>query len=405
VSSQDHPAGTGQVSDRTGDAATDGTPAARPGPHRPPSGRDRWFDLLRAVALTRVIVYHMFSVGWLSLAFPAIGVMFALAGSLMARSVDRSATRAVATRLRRLLPALWLLAAVVVPAMFWVGWSNPPAWPRLLTWLVPIAQPPGNAWAEPATEVLWYLVTYLWLVLLSPAGLWLFRRWPVVALLLPLAVLIGLQLSPYPLNDTVDDVITNVATFGACWVVGFAHRDGSLRRVPLPLLIPLATASVIFGVAWALTHPAGGPIDLNDIPLGQAFFSLGIVLLLMRAAPPMGWLSRVRPLDRLVTALNARAVTVYLWHNPAIAVAFVVGDSVAAYQLGTFGYFVVTLILLVAIVLLVGWVEDLAAGRPPRLIPWKRTARHPAPTSGKAPDSAPDVHRPLAPETAPQPAE
>ena len=32
-----------------------------------------------------------------------------------------------------------------------------------------VAQPAGSDWAADVTGVLWYLVTYLWLVLLSPA--------------------------------------------------------------------------------------------------------------------------------------------------------------------------------------------------------------------------------------------
>lgn len=354
----------------------------------PPSSRDRWFDLLRAVALARVIVYHMFGAAWVSYLFPAIGVMFALAGSLMARSVDRSAKRAVRGRVRRLLPALWVQAAILVPVMLVRPWPDRPAWPHLLTWVVPVAIPPGPAWAEPVTEVLWYLVTYLWLVLLSPALLWLFRRQPVVAVLLPLAVLVGYKAAPFQFSPSVDDVVTDVATFAPCWIIGFAHRDGLLRRVPWAVLVPLAAVSAVAGATWALTHPDNGSIDLNDVPIGQAFYSLGIVLLLMRASPPMGWLSRSRPLDLLVTSFNARAVTVYLWHNPAIAAAFLVGDAVDAYLLGNVAYFVVALVLLVAAVLLLGWVEDLAARRPPRLLPWRGLTPRPREPAAGTPDPA-----------------
>ncbi|HEX6498775.1 MAG TPA: acyltransferase [Micromonosporaceae bacterium] len=369
MSSQHGGTHTPPASEPTGTSAA-GQPDARSAP-RSSSSRDRWFDLLRAVALARVIVYHMFGAAWVSYLFPAIGVMFALAGSLMVRSLDRSTKRAVTGRIRRLLPALWVQAAILVPLMLALGWPDRPPWPRLLTWVVPVATPPGTAWAEPATEVLWYLVTYLWLVLLSPALLWLFRRLPAVAILLPLAVLVVLSAGLFQPSPTVDDVATDVATFGACWAVGFAHRDGVLRRVPWAVLIPIAVVSVAAGAAWALTHPDNGSIDLNDVPVGQAFYSLGIVLVLMRAAPPMGWLPRVRPLDRLVTTFNARAVTIYLWHNLAIAAAFAVGDLIGVFALGNAGYFAVALVLLAAIVLLIGWVEDLAARRSPRLLPWR----------------------------------
>ncbi|MFI7605986.1 glycosyltransferase [Micromonospora sp. NPDC049366] len=332
------------------------------------TGRDRWFDTLRALALTRVIAYHMWGYAWLSFAFPAMGVMFALGGSLMARSLDRAPTRAVNGRLRRLLPALWIFGAVLVPVMVWHGWPDRPQWPGLLTWLVPIAQPAGSAWAQDVTGVLWYLVAYLWFVLLSPALLGLYRRWPLPTVLLPLAVVVLLQTTA-PLNGHVNSVVSDLATFGACWLVGFAHRDGALHRVPRAALLLAAALCVGVGVGWTVTHPVDG-FDLNDIPVAQAFYSLGFVLVLLRVRPRMAWLARARPLDRLVTWLNSRALTIYLWHNAAIAVCFVVGDRVDAWRLGKVGYLAVALVLLLAVVLLVGWVEDVSARRRPRLVGW-----------------------------------
>jgi hypothetical protein len=316
--------------------------------------------------------------------------MFALAGSLMARSLDRSTAGAVTGRVRRLLPALWVLGAVLLPAMLWTGWPHRPGWPSLLAWVVPLVQPPGNEWGASATEVLWYLVTYLWLVLLSPAALKLYRRWPLPTLLLPLVALAMLEILPPFLGDALDAVVTDVATFGACWIVGFAHRDGALRRITLPLLITLAGLSVAIGAGWALTHSGDGGSDLNDIPLAQGFYSLGFVLLLMRATPSMAWLSRARMLDRLVTLLNARAVTVYLWHNLAIVACFVVGDTFGAERLGDVGYLVVALALLLIVVLTVGWVEDIAARRPARLLPW-------APPADRKSAHAPIAALPLQP--------
>jgi len=163
-----------------------------------------------------------------------------------------------------------------------------------------------------------------------------------------------------------------VATFGACWVVGFAHRDGTLRRVSMPLLITLAGLCLCIGAGWALANPGEDGLDLNDIPMAQGFYSLGFVLLVLRAAPTMQWLARVRILDRLVALVNARAVTIYLWHNAAIAVCFVVGDQLQVWRLdifAQFGYLAVALLLLLVPLFLLGWVEDVAANRRPRLLP------------------------------------
>ena len=48
-----------------------------------PAGRDGYFDLLRAVALVRVVAYHTFGWAWAGMVFPSMGVMFALAGTLI----------------------------------------------------------------------------------------------------------------------------------------------------------------------------------------------------------------------------------------------------------------------------------------------------------------------------------
>ncbi|MCW6008831.1 acyltransferase [Micromonospora sp. CPCC 205371] len=313
------------------------------------AGRDRYFDLLRAAAIARVVAYHMFPAAWLSFAFPAMGVMFGLGGSLMAASLDRSdgaPDRVVAGRLRRLLPAVWAFGAIMVPAMLWHGWPDRPQWPELLLWLLPLAEPPGAEWALPATEVLWYLVTYLWLVLLSPVLLWAYRRWPLRTAVLPLVTLVVVA--------GRGGVLTDLATYATCWTAGFAHRDGALRRIPLPALAALAAACMAGGAGWALAYGF-------DAPPAVALYSLGFVLPLLRAAPPMGWLARALPLDRLVSLVNARAVTIYLWHNPAIAACFVVGDALNAWVLGDAGYVLVAVALTVGAVTALGWVESLPA--------------------------------------------
>jgi len=337
------------------------------------TGRDRWFDLLRAAAIVRVVLYHMFPVAWLGLGFPAMGVMFAIGGSLMARSVDRSATRAVRGRLRRLLPALWVLAAVLVPAMLLTGWDDRPGWPAFLLWLLPVAEPPATAWAEPVEGVLWYLVTYLWLVVGSPVLLRLYRRARLATVVAPLALLPLADAAPWPFGDRSASVVTDVLTFAACWVLGFAHRDGDLRRVPFAAVLAVSAVTTGAAAGWTVTHPGEDGVDLGQVPLAYGIYSLGFVLVLLRLAPRMDWLARHRPADAAVTLLNSRAVTIYLWHNAAITLAFPLGDLLHVYAFGDAvaeaGYTAIALWLLALVVIHVGWVEDLAARRRPRLLP------------------------------------
>jgi hypothetical protein len=265
----------------------------------------------------------------------------------------------------------------------------------LAFWVVPVADPPGTEWAESATVVLWYLVTYLWLVLLSPLAWRAYRRFPLPTVLLPLAALAAAEFGPLGFGGPAGDVLVNVATFGACWFVGFAHRTGQLREINTVLLAVLAVVCVASGAAWAVTHPNPvSGLNLNDIPLAQALYSLGFVLVVLRFSPTMGWLSRVRPLDRAVTVLNARAVTVYLWHNVAIALAFPIGDVLGAWRLGDAGYFILALVLITVAVGALGWVEDLAAKRRPALLPSlapRRPLEVPAVHLGHQPLAATDV--------------
>jgi hypothetical protein len=97
------------------------------------------------------------------------------------------------------------------------------------------------------------------------------------------------------------------------------------------------------------------------------------VLVLLRWQPRLDGLARIPVLGRLVTVLNVRAVTVYLWHNIAIDAGFLVAD-----RLGWLSPAVPPALTVVGVALAVaafGWVEDLAAGRRVRLLPGRRRTR------------------------------
>jgi peptidoglycan/LPS O-acetylase OafA/YrhL len=339
------------------------------------ASRDRYFDTLRAVAIVRVVLFHAFPVAALELVFPSMGVMFALGGSLMVKSIDHSAPRAVRNRIRRLLPALWVMGLILVPLMIQRGWPDRPSWPHLLLWAFPIASPPSSEFGLPAAGVLWYLVTYLWLVLLSPLLLKLYRRWKLPTILLPLAGLALLVTFPTALGDTVGTVVQNVLAYGTCWVLGFAHREGDLAKIRLPVVLGLAVACVAGGLSWAWTHPSDGGVDLVGIPLAYAIYSVGFVLALMRWSPRMDWLARVRPLNGLVTLVNNRAVTIYLWHNVAITIAVALFDPLKLWRiphqwLEEVTDFTLAMTMLAVAVLALGWVEDVAARRRGRISPF-----------------------------------
>ncbi|CAL9534111.1 hypothetical protein SUDANB108_04127 [Streptomyces sp. enrichment culture] len=345
-----------------------------------PAGRDRCFDTLRAVALVRVVAYHTFEWAWAGLVFPSMGVMFGLAGTLMARSLRRPAPGVIASRVRRLLPPFWFWGLCVTGAMLAHGWM--PGW-DVVYWAVPLGDPPGSAWGAQAWEVVWYLRTYLWFVLLSPLLLRLFRRAPVPVLLASLAPVVVLTYGWRPPDGRIGSALTDLATFLCCWLLGFAHHEGVLARLRPAAVLPLASAALACGAWYAFAHQAqyGGTYDLDGNPLAQALWSAGFVTLLLyaraRAGTGFAALARHRRLDRLVTVVNARALTIYLWHEIALILAVPLIDrlwDVPAFEahlpLGSQWFLFGTAWVLIAVfVLLCGWVEDVAARRAPRLLP------------------------------------
>ncbi|MFI1988383.1 acyltransferase [Actinoplanes sp. NPDC020271] len=324
--------------------------------------RNRYLDLLRAIATVRVVIYHL--TGWaaLTVVFPAMSVMFALAGSLMAASLDRFGVWAVERRLRRLLPSLWVLTLLIaVPAMLIAG---TPFDVHLLLWGFPLVDPEATGrWMELLSHT-WYLRDFLWFVLLSPLALPVFRRFPLVAVLIPYVVLLFFEITGVkPVN-----VVHDLALYGGAWMLGFAHHDGHLSRIPRKRLAVIAAGLAVPAVAWVLTHPGPRGYDLNDIPLGNALWSAAFVLVALSCSPAVGQ-------HRILTALNSRALSIYLWHIPVLVLVTRFGEAHRLPIAGVIGYgwrLVAVAVLLGVVLALVGWVEDVAAGRRPALLPGRR---------------------------------
>jgi hypothetical protein len=94
----------------------------------------------------------------------------------------------------------------------------------------------------------------------------------------------------------------------------------------------------------------------------------------------MAWLARVRPLDGFVSMVNNRAVTIYLWHNVAITIAVDLFDPLKLWRIPHQSLedavdFSIALFLIMIAVFALGWVEDLAARRRPRISPFVKRRR------------------------------
>ncbi|ATL28138.1 acyltransferase family protein [Streptomyces formicae] len=382
-------------------------PAAAP--KKPGGGRDRYLDLLRSLALVRVVVYHLFGWAWLTILFPSMGVMFALAGSLMARSLKRPAWGVIRGRIRRLLPPMWVFSAVVLFLLFAGGWNvgddpdHGGTWglASMLNYVFPVGAPPfpwnlgdkagllEDTWPAQAAGPLWYIRAYLWFVIASPLLLWAFRRLPWLTLLAPLALTAVVGTGVVTIPGETGNAVSDFAVYGSCWVLGFAHQDGLLARVPRYLAVSVSALVMAFGLWWASGHLGPDGWDLNDIPLAQATWSFGFVVILLQYAPSWQELpGKLARWDKLVTLSNNRAVTIYLWHNflimatvPIIDMAydlpFMEDESWSSALDTTYMLWMLLLIwpLIGLMVVAVGWVEDLAAKRRPRLWPNGAKAR------------------------------
>ena len=405
----DFPAHAGSAQQPVEGAASVPSPRPSSEPRTRPAGgaRDQYIDGLRALALVRVLLYHSFGWIWLPIIFPSMGVMFALGGSLVAASLSRTPGRhwvVLRKRVRRLLPPLWLYGAVLVAVMAYRGWvvteteGSALTWRTALNWLVPLSDPPGSAWGYDFVLPLWYIRTYLWFLLLSPTLLWLFRRYPKPTLAGPPLLLVACATRLIDPDTDTGDTINHLGIFGACWLLGFAHHDGLVRRLPLRRSVFAGLGLMLAGLAFAATHRQSDTgWDIDNIDPANMLYCAGAVLLLLRLYPKRTFLERTPWLSKLVTAMNARAMTIYLWGNFCIWASIPVIESnrfTLAWESGSpaglaFG-FLVTCLVLVATVLAFGWAEDVAAGRPARINPWPRAGERPS-AQAKAAASEPGV--------------
>jgi peptidoglycan/LPS O-acetylase OafA/YrhL len=343
--------------------------------------RNRYLDLLRAVATVRVVIYHI--TGWaaFTVVLPAMSVMFALAGSLMAASLDRAGVWAVERRIRRLLPSLWAIAAIAVSTMLVTGSST---WnPMLLLWGFPIDTPEATGWWVQGLSHTWYLRDFLWMVLLSPLVLPVYRRFPLPTILAPYVALAVITVS----GVTLPPVAQSLALYGGAWLLGFAHHDGHLDRLGRKRLLGIAAVLAVPALAWTAAHPGPRGWDLNDVPLGNALWSAAFILVVLGCVRPV-----IRD-NRVLTVLNARALTIYLWHVPVVVAVTQFGERNGLPIVGWVGIswrVVAVSVLLGLLIAAFGWIEDVAAARRPVLVPGRRipVPVSPAPTGTTRPEPA-----------------
>ena len=340
-----------------------------------PGGRETFLDVIRAVAIVRVVVWHAFGLAAITYFVAAMPAMFFVTGSLLAKSLGRrGASTVLVDRFRRLLVPLWAFGVVAWLAMALAAWHQGTDLPlhRALTWVFPLTDPLGTAWEGGwLTSHLWYLRTVTWLLLLSPLLLRAVRRRPGSTVAVAIAATIALDLlarpgSSLPLDHRTAWVAGDLALYSVFLLAGFLHRDGAFRRVTRRGWVVLAVAAGVAAVAWRLTQPVPLGVVNNSHPL-HLFVGTAWLAAALAAETPLARLGASRLGRRPVRVIGSRALTIYLWHTTAIIVALNVLDArgVDGPLSHPGGLVVLTALGTAVAVALFGWVEDLAARRRP----------------------------------------
>ncbi len=329
--------------------------------------RSIYLDALRAVALCRVVIYHAVSLQWVTL-FTAMPLMFFIAGSLYAASLERRpARRVIRDRYRRILFPYWLY--ILVMLVLWgalgvIGQITTANWVGLVLPVLSLNGPHGpglDTNLELTWIALWYLQFHLILSLIGP---WLRRvqqrhgraMWITLGALFVLGLIAGAG-------------IVVVIFYVSCWILGYHQHDGHLEQVVQRHWAPVCLATGPVGLVLFLAFE--GSVEWSGTALrlaGTGAALLGVFWLTLA----MGLRPRIEPMltgrrtRSVVHWFSQRSLSIYMWHMVAIYAALTLdlpGTS------SIFGVLAWCIVLTALVVPVVGWAEDLAARRRPTLWP------------------------------------
>ena len=224
-----------------------------------------------------------------------------------------------------------------------------PVIPLLLTWLgivsVAYAWGVSGATLRLASQVAlvptWFLAAYVMVVALAPAALWLWERlgwWAVVLLLAVGGVVDAVSLGT---GSDLAGFPNYVIVFGAVHVVGFAWLDGRLGGVARRVGLAAIGLVGLLVLVWLGPYPVSmvgldGATVNNSFPTRVTMGFLGLLQggLLLAAEPVLAhWLRRAR-VWRFTVLVNARIMTLYLWHLTAMVLTIGVSLALGGFGLG-----------------------------------------------------------------------
>lgn len=359
-----------------------------PSPAAPSTGahpkRDDSLDVMRAIALVRVVVWHAFGVAFISWVVATMPIMFFVAGSLLAGSLDRMRVRDMyRKRLERLLVPYWFFGGTVLLVAQLAYLVDPTAArhvapSRVFAWLFPVVDPSVSLWEGGwASSPMWYLRVYLWLLLLSPVLRRAVKRFGSLALVPSIVVAALMEMWLH--HPTVVQGPTGLVPSEASWMLGetalfsfflmlgFLHHDGAFDRLTTGAAAEWMLIGAVATFLWWSVFPAPTGV-VNHSFIGLLASGIGWIALFLVAKP---WLLGATDNDigkAIVVWFTARAMSVYLWHSPAIAIGYWLMGGIAP-DADRIWVLVPTAALTVLAVVLFGWIEDIASGQPARIWP------------------------------------
>jgi len=310
-----------------------------------PPQRDRAVDALRALAIAGVIGGHwlvtalvtgsshhgtvlhddspLASMPWLaplSWIFQTLAVFFLVGGYSAARSYRGGYLAWLRKRMVRLARPIAALAAVWVPVTVGLVLAGVPA-ATVHTIVFLVISP------------LWFLGVYAVLTALTPAAMWLVRRFGAWAAAFPVAVVAVADLVRFGLHGPSWVGWVNLpAGWLVPYLIGIAWAQGLLRgrRVSAHMLVAGAAATAAL-IVWA-RYPAsmvgvnGAHIsNLNPPTLAAVSFGIAQCGLALLLRDRLARLMR-RPLAWAAIAMvNLSAMTLFLWHQTAFVTVSSVG--------------------------------------------------------------------------------
>jgi surface polysaccharide O-acyltransferase-like enzyme len=178
----------------------------------------------------------------------------------------------------------------------------------------------------------WFLACYVLVVALAPVGLRLWDRWGWGSVLAGVLLAAAVDVLSLTLGNVSVGFVNYLVVWGTVHQVGYAWLDDRLASTRSRLLTALV------GLAGAVTLVTVGPYPVSMVGVSTATVNntypprvtlvfLGLLQggLLLLLEPAARRLVRQRRVWWLVVAVNARIMTLYLWHVTAMVA--VIGTS------------------------------------------------------------------------------